>query len=786
MVYLSWEYNQATDESPPIDYNIYWSTVSGGQDFSTPNDTTWEPWYMVQNLPFNVPYYFVVRAVDSFGNEETNTVECSAMTYITDGDNDGFDSSVDCDDGDPNINPGAVEVCTDGIDNDCDNLIDAQDPHCYQLLEKQVNTYTTRGQSNPSIAMNSNGNFVITWDSWVQDGSLGGVYAQRYDSSGNPVGSEFQVNTYTAHSQGSPSVAMDSNGNFVIAWHTDDLDGDRDAVYTQRYDSSGNPIGSEFQVNTYTTLDQQYPSVAMDSNGNFVIAWDSDGQDGSMRGVYAQRYDSSGNPVGSEFQVNTYTTNKQAAPSVAMDSNGNFVITWYSEGQDGDGDGVYAQRYDSSGNPVGSEFQVNTYTTLDQRNTSVAMDSNGNFVIAWDSDLQDGGDDGVYAQRYDSSGNPVGSEFQVNTYTNGYQSASSVAMDSNGNFVIAWSDYRFFLRSEIFAQQYDSSGNPVGSEFQVNNYTNGYQSASSVAMDSNGNFVIAWDSSDGQDGDVYGVFMRQYIDWGLDTDGDGITTEMDNCPNTYNPNQVGDACDNCLDLYNPTQVDFDGDGEGDFCDLDADGDGYDETVDCNEGDPNINPGAAEVCLDGIDNDCDNLIDAQDPFCACADIMDKATCSNDLNCEWVGNPKSGTCEEAVVCVPDETPEATCTDGVDNDCDGLTDCADTADCGADPACQGGSCDTYTDKGTCTGDLNCEWVGSPKSGTCQDAAVCVPDQTPETTCTDGVDNDCDGLTDCADTADCGADPACQGGSCDTYTDKTSCQSNGCTWSNQDKVCM
>ena len=55
-----------------------------------------------------------------------------------------------------------------------------------------------------------------------------------------------------------------------------------------------------------------------------------------------------------------------------------------------------------------------------------------------------------------------------------------------------------------------------------------------------------------------------------------------------------------------------------------------------------------------------------------------------------------------------------------------------------------------------------------------------------TDGVDNDCDGLTDCADTADCGADPACQGGSCDTYTDKTSCQNNGCTWSNQDKVCM
>jgi len=164
-------------------------------------------------------------------------------------------------------------------------------------------------------------------------------------------------------------------------------------------------------------------------------------------------------------------------------------------------------------------------------------------------------------------------------------------------------------------------------------------------------------------------------------------------------------------------------------------------------------------------------------------------------------------------------------VDNDCDGLTDCADTADCGADPACQGGSCDTITDKGTCNNDPTCEWVGSPQNGSCQDAAVCVPDetpeasctdgvdndcdgltdcddtadcgadpacqacvpdQTPETTCTDGIDNDCDGLTDCADTADCGTDPACQGGSCDTYPDKTSCQNNGCTWDNRGKVCM
>ena len=79
-------------------------------------------------------------------------------------------------------------------------------------------------------------------------------------------------------------------------------------------------------------------------NGNFVIAWMSDGE------VFAQHYDNNGNPLGGEFQVNTYTTSEQWWPSVAMDSNGNFVIAWESWGpdQDGFGSGIYAQRYDNT------------------------------------------------------------------------------------------------------------------------------------------------------------------------------------------------------------------------------------------------------------------------------------------------------------------------------------------------------------------------------------------------------------------------------------------------------
>ena len=138
------------------------------------------------------------------------------------------------------------------------------------------------------------------------------------------------------------------------------------------------PVGPEFQVNTYTTLWQLYPSAAMDADGDFLVAWESEGQDGSDSGIYAQRYTSDGTPDGGEFRVNTTTTSDQWAPSAAMDADGDFVVAWASYGQDGDCYGVYAQRYRSDGTPDGGEFRVNTTMTDYQWQPSAAMDATGN------------------------------------------------------------------------------------------------------------------------------------------------------------------------------------------------------------------------------------------------------------------------------------------------------------------------------------------------------------------------------------------------------------------------
>jgi hypothetical protein len=376
--------------------------------------------------------------------------------------------------------------------------------------EFRANSTTANSQSTSSVAMDANGDFVVAWMSYGQDESASGIYAQRYNAAGAAVGSEFRVNTFINDGQSVPSAGMDANGDFVIAWMSNGQDGSNYGIYAQRYSAAGAAVGSEFRVNTFTSGNQTRPSVAVDADGDFVIAWMSDGEDGSGHGVYAQRYSAAGAAVGGEFRVNTFTTGTQTLPQVAMDANGDFVITWISAGQDGSSYGIFAQRYNTAGAAVGGEFRVNTFISGSQSVPEVAMDAGGDLVIAWGSSAQDGSDYGIYAQRYSTAGAAVGGEFRVNTFTTGNQSNPSVSMNGDGDFVIAWqssaqdgSDYG------IYAQRYSAAGAAVGREFRVNTFSTASQNNPSVSMDGAGDFVIAWESGD-QDGSQSGIYAQRY------------------------------------------------------------------------------------------------------------------------------------------------------------------------------------------------------------------------------------------------------------------------------------
>ena len=376
-----------------------------------------------------------------------------------------------------------------------------------------VNTTTGNNQTEVTTAMDANGNFVVVYSAdGGQDGNGKGIYAQRYNAAGVAQGAEFRVNTTTAGDQKAASVAMDSNGDFVVTWTSSTQDPDGSAgIYAQRYNASGVAQGAEFRVNVTTTLAQDQSAVAMDASGNFTVAW-KDASSAANADIFARRYDAAGTALSSEFRVNTDTTNNQDKATIAMNGSGAFVIAWKSKNPlDGSGTGVFAQRYDSAGVAQGGEILVNTTFSGNQDKPSAAMTADGRFVIAWVSgNDQDGDMNGVFAQRFDASGVKQGGEFQVNTDTVDNQDVPAIAIDGSGSFTIVWSsNLQDGANKGIYAQSYAADGSAILGAVLVNTTTAGTQDQPSIAMRANGDFVIVWNGNG--PGDAAGVFGQRYL-----------------------------------------------------------------------------------------------------------------------------------------------------------------------------------------------------------------------------------------------------------------------------------
>ena len=142
---------------------------------------------------------------------------------------------------------------------------------------------------------------------------------------------------------------------FALAWgETDEPESDGDRIVFQVFDSTGSPLMEPIPVTEGTESRCFLPAVGMNGEGSHVIAWQCEDLDGDSWGVFARLFDEVGAPRGPEFQVNVFTDSNQEHVSTAMSADGRFVVSWESEGQDGDGDGIFAQRFDATGTPLGT------------------------------------------------------------------------------------------------------------------------------------------------------------------------------------------------------------------------------------------------------------------------------------------------------------------------------------------------------------------------------------------------------------------------------------------------
>ena len=258
--------------------------------------------------------------------------------------------------------------------------------------------------------------------------------------------------------------------------------------------------GTEFQVNTHTSNKQENAAIAMNANGNFVVVWSSYLQDSSSNGIFGQHFKADGSLIGGEFQVNTTTSGNQTEPSVAMDAAGNFVVVWQGPQAIGDAnEDIFARWFDSNGQAPATEFRVNTNTFSKQLHPEIAMNNTGHFVIVWESETLGGIPSeawSICSQIYDSNGQPIGTEFEVNLLLQSHY--PDVAMDGNGNFTIVWmQDDIYHTSNIILARRYKADGTAKADPCQVSTTDFFSIAHPSITADGTGHFVVVWEGNPG-------------------------------------------------------------------------------------------------------------------------------------------------------------------------------------------------------------------------------------------------------------------------------------------------
>ncbi len=444
--------------------------------------------------------------------------------------------------------------------------------------DMQVNTFGLGSQAFPRSILLDSGGWVTIWQSNGQDGSDSGLYMQAFAADGAKLGSETLVNTTTMGPQTQPDISLTANGAWVVTWTSYDNDGTGANIYQQRFelDAMMNiaKLGSEEQVNSTKASEQQSPQVEQLPSGGWVVIWQSFDQDGSGYGIVQQVYNpdgtkASGELMSGETLVNQWTMGNQDNAKITVLSNGKWVVTWDSDGEDGSGTGVCQQLFDTNGMREGMPVPVNTDMAGDQHLASTLALPNGEWIVLYSSSSTSGSQyndvrfqkfdstgvavstevsfgDGVnpsyylgapqitlladnswvitstkyftgsgaqvseiIQRHYDADGTQIGDETVVNTYSAFYQDTPQIMALTDGGWVVTWQSNSPDPYGDIFQQAFHADGSPHGGEVRVNTYTDSAQGETQIVALADGGWVTTWQSG-GQDFNGIGVFQKVF------------------------------------------------------------------------------------------------------------------------------------------------------------------------------------------------------------------------------------------------------------------------------------
>jgi hypothetical protein len=160
------------------------------------------------------------------------------------------------------------------------------------------------------------------------------VHGRRFTADADPVGDDFQINTFTTGTESKTDVALNGDGRVMVVWQDDEESGDSTEIRGRILSQDATPQGADFRINTLMTSSQWEPEVAEYGQGGFFVVWESwvsAGNDNDPTSIEGRIVTGSNQFASPEFQVNEWITGFQQFPGIGG-KNGRIAIGWHSKG----------------------------------------------------------------------------------------------------------------------------------------------------------------------------------------------------------------------------------------------------------------------------------------------------------------------------------------------------------------------------------------------------------------------------------------------------------------------
>lgn len=354
-----------------------------------------------------------------------------------------------------------------------------------RFADADMNQIANGQQIRPDVSMWESGvlSSVVVWQDDADENGIAQIKGRTFHVDGNPAGSDFTVNAVSNGDQLYPVVATAGEQRFVSAWMDESDENSTFQIKARGLDGAN---GDELfaQIDVSAASGQHFlPQIAARANGDFVIVWEDDQDQNGFYEIKARGFDRKGQERFSEITVNTISQGQQRVPDVGMSDDGSFVVTWQD---DADGNGfnqILARGFDEDGNEKFKTVTVNSAAAGQQQRARIGVASNGNFVVVWEDDADDNGFYQILARGFHPDGKQRFHDVTVNSFYEGQQRNPTIGMRNDGEFVIGWEDDAddngFY---QIKARGFAPNGTQRFADITVNSVPNGQQLTPAVSV----------------------------------------------------------------------------------------------------------------------------------------------------------------------------------------------------------------------------------------------------------------------------------------------------------------